>query len=208
MIPVNDILKFQYNLVADWHDKLERTQSELPWKYIENNHFFNFSLWHEEDVARIKDIDDARIVLAKRNIDGFNQNRNNAMEHIDEWVLSYLEQNMGADAGAEKVVGQRLPTMHSETPGMMIDRLSIMALKRYHMQEEVDRTDANPEHIAKCAGKVAVLDEQITDLSGTLARVFRELEAGTLKFKVYRQFKMYNDPSLNPELYKRKQVAV
>jgi hypothetical protein len=194
MINTEKILDFQRGLVAIWHSHLERTQKELPWKYIEDNHFFNFSLWHEEDIARIKDIEDARIVLAKRNIDGFNQNRNNAMEHIDEWVLNYMEHNGGADTGA---------TMHSETPGMMIDRLSIMALKRYHMQEEVDRTDATPGHIAKCAGKVAILDEQITDLSRTLARILSELEAGTLRFKVYRQFKMYNDPSLNPELYKR-----
>lgn len=208
MIPVNDILQFQFDLVKRWHDKLERTQSDLPWKYIENNHFFNFSLWHEEDVARIKDIDDARIVLAKRNIDGFNQKRNNAMEHIDEWVLNYLKKNRGAAAGAKTVEERGQPTMHSETPGMMIDRLSIMALKRYHMQEEVDRQDASQEHVAKCAAKVAVLDEQITDLAGTLARIFRDLEAGTLKFKIYRQFKMYNDPSLNPELYKRKRIAV
>lgn len=199
MISVPEILQFQRRLVADWHDKLERTQQELPWKYIEDNHFYNFSLWHEEDVARIKDIDDARIVLAKRNIDGFNQNRNNAMEHIDEWVLNYLEQNGGAAAGAK---------MHSETPGMIIDRLSIMALKRYHMQEEVDRTDASPEHVAKCAAKVAVLDEQIADLAATLERILGELADGSLRFKVYRQFKMYNDPSLNPELYKRQQATV
>jgi hypothetical protein len=118
------------------------------------------------------------------------------MEHIDEWVLNYVEKNGGLNLDV---------IMHSETPGMMIDRLSIMALKRYHMQEEVDRSDATPDHIAKCAAKVTVLDEQIDDLSKNLARIFSELKAGTLKFKVYRQFKMYNDPSLNPELYKRKQ---
>ena len=84
MIDVKKLLDFQRELVARWHVRLERSQEELPWKYIEDNHFYNFSLWHEEDVARIKDIEDARIVLAKRNIDGFNQNRNNAMEHIDE----------------------------------------------------------------------------------------------------------------------------
>ncbi|SEQ51383.1 DUF4254 domain-containing protein [Neolewinella agarilytica] len=199
MINVEKILIYQKQLVADWHEKLEATETILPWKYIEENHFYNFSLWHEEDVARIKNIDDARIVLAKRNIDRFNQNRNNAMERIDEWVLNFTEKN--GQAGADAM-------MHSETPGMMIDRLSIMALKRYHMQEEVDRIDASPDHIAKCAGKVAVLDEQIKDLANTLKRILSELETGTLKFKVYRQFKMYNDPSLNPELYKRQQQSV
>ena len=110
-----------------------------------------------------------------------------------------MEQNGGANVGAR---------MHSETPGMMIDRLSIMALKRYHMQEEVDRTDASVEHITKCAAKVSVLDEQIADLAATLERLLGELAEGSLRFKVYRQFKMYNDPSLNPELYKRQQATV
>jgi hypothetical protein len=138
------------------------------------------------------DIDQARIVEAKRNIDKFNQSRNNSMEKIDEWILNYLQEH--AIPAGEKI--------HSETPGMMIDRLAIMALKIYHMQEEVDRPDASEEHKAKCRDKVKVLAEQIHDLSFALESVLEGLMTSELRFKVYRQLKMYNDPSLNPQLYK------
>ena len=154
---------------------------------------WNFSLWHEEDIARIKEIDPLRIVEAKRNIDRFNQSRNNAIEKIDEWILSLLEVN-------NIIPGEN---MHSETPGMIIDRLSIMSLKRYHMLEETLRADASDEHKLLCGRKVSVLDEQMGDLANCLKILFIDLDSGKLKFKVYRQFKMYNDPSLNPELYKR-----
>ena len=93
--------------------------------------------------------------------------------------------------------------MHSETPGMMIDRLAIMALKKFHMEEETLRKDVDQSHIDKCSSKVAVLSEQIADLSNALKIVINDLLESKLQFKVYRQFKMYNDPSLNPELYKR-----
>ncbi|HEY1047160.1 MAG TPA: DUF4254 domain-containing protein [Bacteroidia bacterium] len=195
MIDIKKILEQQLNEVRDWHVEMQLTETELPWKFIEENNQWNFKLWHEEDIARIKDIDPMRIVEAKRNIDQYNQARNNAMEKIDEWILSYLETN-GIVAGDK---------IHSETPGMMIDRLSIMTLKKYHMQEEVDRTDASEEHRAKCAARVEVLTEQIGDLSNALAGVLSDLLASKLRFKVYRQFKMYNDPSLNPQLYKRGQ---
>lgn len=195
MIDIKRILEQQLNEVRDWHVEMQLTETELPWKFIEENNQWNFKLWHEEDIARIKDIDPMRIVEAKRNIDQYNQARNNAMEKIDEWILSYLETN-GIVAGDK---------IHSETPGMMIDRLSIMTLKKYHMQEEVDRTDASEEHRMKCAARVEVLTEQIGDLSNALAGVLSDLLASKLRFKVYRQFKMYNDPSLNPQLYKRGQ---
>lgn len=163
----------------------------LPWKFVEENNKYNFKLWHEEDIARIKDINPQRIVEAKRNIDKYNQARNNAMENIDEWILNYL--NLNVRANATKI--------HSETPGMMIDRLSIMQLKRYHMEEQTLRADASEQHKSKCLDRVLVLDEQIADLSYSLTEVLEQLKNGLLKFKVYRQFKMYNDPSLNPQIY-------
>ena len=193
MIDVKEILELQRNNVIEWHNHLILDQNELPWKFIQENHMWNFSLWHEEDIARIKDIDNMRIVEAKRNIDRYNQSRNNAIEKIDEWILSLLEiRNIAPNEN-----------MHSETPGMIIDRLSIMSLKRYHMYEETLRTEASDEHKLLCGRKVSVLDEQIDDLASCLKNLFVKLESGELKFKVYRQFKMYNDPSLNPELYKR-----
>ncbi|MBL7838251.1 MAG: DUF4254 domain-containing protein [Bacteroidetes bacterium] len=196
MINVNKILELQLQKVTEWHNEMKLSEENLPWKFIEENTHWNFMLWHEEDIARIKDIDPMRIVEAKRNIDKYNQARNNAMEKIDEWVLSFLESNQ-IQPGAK---------IHSETPGMMIDRLSIMTLKKYHMQEEVDRPDASEEHKNKCADRVKVLSEQMSDLSEALAEVFNALQNSTLRFKVYRQFKMYNDPSLNPQLYKRGQT--
>lgn len=196
MINVNKILELQLQKVTEWHNEMKLSEETLPWKFIEENTHWNFMLWHEEDIARIKDIDPMRIVEAKRNIDKYNQARNNAMEKIDEWVLSFLESNQ-IQPGAK---------IHSETPGMMIDRLSIMTLKKYHMQEEVDRPDASEEHKNKCADRVKVLSEQMSDLSESLAEVFNALQNSTLRFKVYRQFKMYNDPSLNPQLYKRGQT--
>jgi hypothetical protein len=194
MINIQEILDLQKSKVEDWHTKLVLTNEELPWRFIEENHQWNFSLWHEEDIARIKDIDSNRIMEAKRNIDGYNQARNNAMEKMDEWILNYLEFNNVESIGP----------LHSETPGMMIDRLSIMSLKRFHMNEETLRPDATEEHKGKCADKVALLDDQISDLSNCLDRIFSKLQTGEIRFKVYRQLKMYNDPSLNPELYNRK----
>lgn len=193
MIAIDQLLKTQSQKVIDWHVNLSLTESQLPWAFIEENMKWNFMLWHEEDIARIKDIDPLRIVEAKRNIDQYNQARNNAMEKIDEWILSYLENNQVRP-------GEK---MHSETPGMMIDRLAIMALKKFHMEEETLRKDVDQSHIDKCSSKVAVLTEQIADLSNALNIVINDLLESKLQFKVYRQFKMYNDPSLNPELYKR-----
>ncbi|HKO81615.1 MAG TPA: DUF4254 domain-containing protein [Chitinophagaceae bacterium] len=197
MIDIDLILELQKNCIAAWHMEVILTQKELPWKYIEENNQYNFLLWHEEDIARIKDIDPLRIVEAKRNIDKFNQLRNNAIEKIDEWILTFLT------AGNDSELA-----MHSETPGMMMDRLSIMALKRYHMFEETVRPDASDEHKAKCSYKVSVLDEQIDDLADCLRTILKLLSLGKLKFKVYRQFKMYNDPELNPQLYKQAQLKI
>jgi hypothetical protein len=192
IIDVAKIIQFHAISVNEWHEELALTQTVEPWTFIEENHQWNFKLWHEEDIARIIDIEPSRMVVAKRNIDAYNQARNNAMEKIDEWILRKLG----------KELSHHLP-LHSETPGMMIDRISIMSLKRYHMQEEVVRVGATQVHQTLCSSKVATLDEQIRDLSNCLKIVLEKLLAGELGFKVYRQLKMYNDPSLNPELYKR-----
>jgi hypothetical protein len=193
MISPQDILVLHSSKVENWHKEILLTHENLPLKFIEENHYFNFLLWHEEDIARVRDIESLRIVTAKRNIDRYNQARNNAMEKIDEWILNYLHRNE-TDLKAE---------MHSETPGMIIDRLSIMSLKRFHMNEEAHRADVSLQHIASCTEKTALLDEQIDDLSECLTILLSKIEAGEIRFKVYRQLKMYNDPSLNPQLYKR-----
>ena len=193
MINVDLILQLQKQNIVNWHKELVLSKYELPLLFIEENNQYNFLLWHEEDVARIKDIDPVRIVEAKRSIDKLNQLRNNAIEKIDEWILSFLAK-MQIRSGSN---------LHSETPGMMIDRLSIMSLKRYHMFEETERFEASDAHKTLCANKVAVLDEQMKDLANCLRQIFIKLQSGELNFKVYRQFKMYNDPALNPQLYGR-----
>lgn len=192
MIEIGKLNAFHRETTQAWHAELELFAVELPWSAIEENHAQNFRLWHEEDVARRRDVGDARIVEAKRNIDVFNQARNNAMERVDDWLLGEL-----ARRGVESAVG----ALHSETPGMMIDRLSIMALKEFHMVEQTLRSDADEAHRVKCAARVEVLREQQSDLSEALRVLLAELPGGRRRFKVYRQFKMYNDPALNPQLY-------
>ena len=178
---------------SNWHTHLVCGESTPLLAAIEENHRHNFELWHEEDIARRDDLPAARIKDAKRKIDKCNQARNNAMERMDDWFLNAL----AADS-----VRCEDGVLHSETPGMMIDRLSIMALKAYHMREQVERSDVSAEHRAKCAARVQVLVEQQLDLRKALETLVKELFAGRRRFKIYRQFKMYNDPELNPQLYR------
>ena len=173
---------------ADWHENLAPENLDLPWSVVEQNHRMNFELWHEEDMARRDDLGAERIRQAKRAIDGFNQRRNDAIERLDVWFLSQINMRMDSP-------------LHSETPGMMIDRLSILALKLYHMRLEATRESATEEHRRKCSEKAVVLEEQLSDLAGCLQELLNQLQSGTRRFKIYRQFKMYNDATLNPQLY-------
>ncbi|MCX7960201.1 MAG: DUF4254 domain-containing protein [Burkholderiales bacterium] len=164
------------------------------WQAMEENHRANCLLWDEEDLARRRNVPDAEIAANKRAIDRYNQIRNDAIERMDEALLAAL-------AAVERRPQARL---HSETAGAMIDRLSILALKIHHMRAQTERTDADETHRAECAAKLARLREQREDLAGCLARLFAEAARGETWFKLYRQFKMYNDPRLNPALYGEK----
>jgi len=161
------------------------------WQWIEANHRYNTRLWDEEDKARRKDVDDAAIAANKRAIDGFNQQRNDAIERIDEALLARLSQvKLAADA-----------LQNSETAGAMIDRLSILSLKIFHMHAQTERTDALADHIAKCEERLERLQLQREDLARGLDTLLARAAAGASYWRVYRQFKMYNDPNLNPYLY-------
>ncbi len=161
-------------------------------------HKFNFLLWHEEDVARSPDVSDSRIAAVKRAIDRYNQQRNDATERIDEFLL-----RSAAERGIEPPADAPLNT---ETPGSAVDRLSIMALRIYHMREQADRADATPEHIERARAKLITLAAQHADLSTALTELLGDIEAGRKRLKLYRQFKMYNDPTLNPHIYGRQTV--
>ena len=161
------------------------------WAAIEANHWHNSMLWEQEDLARRRDVPDSDIASNKRAIDTHNQKRNDAIERIDENLLSFLSEI--------KVKGNA--RLSSETAGGMIDRLSILALKIRAMREQTERTDVDAEHIATCRAKLERLQEQRADLAGCLDRLIAEAQRGESYFKVYRQFKMYNDPKLNPALY-------
>jgi hypothetical protein len=160
------------------------------WAGIGHNHLCNAMLWDEEDRARRTDVPDAEIVRCKRSIDRHNQARNDAVEAMDTYLMALFGE---ADAG--------IP-LHSETPGAMIDRLSILSLKIHHMGREVQRSEAGAQHVHACAAKLDRMHIQRKDLRECLDRLLRELAVGRARFRVYRQFKMYNDPSLNPCLYR------
>ena len=181
----------QTQLTAHWHQVTPAATGEGFFRLLEENHLRNFSLWHEEDVARRDDLGFEAVYKAKRNIDRFNQERNNFAEEMDKAMVATLSPR---ESGAPR---------NSETPGMIIDRLSILALKEFHMHEETVRADASAAHREKCAEKLARIQRQRADLAGALADLVADVAAGRRTFSVYYQFKMYNDPALNPQLYRQ-----
>jgi hypothetical protein len=185
-----EIAARQTELTARWHQVAPIVASEGFFRLLEENHLRNFSLWHEEDVARRDDLGFERIYQAKRNIDRFNQERNNFAEEMDKAIVAALNPPV---SGCPR---------NSETPGMMIDRLSILALKEFHMHEETVRPEATAAHKEKCAEKLARIRQQRADLTTCLADLFADVAAKRRTFSVYFQFKMYNDPALNPQLYR------
>ena len=184
------------HLVAHWHDfEVEHSEEGLRGR-ICDLHRFNFLLWHEEDVARSPHVTDGRIAQVKRAIDRYNQARNDAIEKVDDCLIAQL-------AARGIVAGPDAPAA-TETPGAAIDRLSILELRRYHMREQAERRDATEEHRAKAAGRLEILDLQRDHLIAALDRLLGEIFAGERPLRVFRQMKMYNDPSLNPYLYAAK----
>ena len=149
--------------------------------------------WHFEDIIRDPHIDPIEALNLKRRIDRSNQDRTDLVEEIDSYFRhKYSEVKTLPEA-----------RLNTESPAWAIDRLSILALKIYHMREQVERDDADDEHRAKCAAKLDVLLEQQQDLGLAIDQLLEDIEAGRKYMKVYRQMKMYNDPSTNPILYKK-----
>ena len=197
MINIHQIVELHRDLVARWH------QQPIDCPYggflgiVCRQASFNFLLWHEEDIARSVEVGDARIAQAKRTIDKYNQERNDWIEKIDDWIANrLLELGVAAPADAPQ---------NTETLGSTIDRLSILALRIYHLIEQRDREGATPEHREGVARKLAIALAQHDDLSRSAQQLADDLFAGRKRHKTYRQLKMYNDPSLNPYLYKAQQ---
>ena len=195
------LLKQQLKEIELWHNVLPQSDFSEPTDFhalVSIQHQVNFELWHQEDMARDPDVSDSIIASVKRAIDVLNQRRNDLIEQMDQFLLNILRvENVKNDADTE---------MNSETPGSMIDRLSINALKIYHMDEEVQRKEITAEHRNKCAGKLSVLQEQREDLEQCLSKLLADLSSGEKRLKVYRQMKMYNDESLNPVLYRKDEL--
>lgn len=151
--------------------------------------------WHLEDLVRDPSIEPVKGLELKRRIDASNQLRTDLVEKIDDYILGQLH----------GVTIQANATLNTESPAWAIDRLSILALKIYHMREEAERKNAGQSHQIKCAQKLSVLLEQEKDLSLSIDQLLEDIYAGKKMMKVYRQMKMYNDASLNPVLYQQKQ---
>jgi len=150
--------------------------------------------WHLEDIIRDPNISPENALVIKRRIDSSNQDRTDMVEYVDSYFLDKYK----------SVEKQSNATVNTESPAWAIDRLSILALKIYHMREEAERTDASEEHRASCQKKLNILLEQREDLSTAIDELISDISNGQKYMKVYKQMKMYNDPSLNPVLYAKK----
>jgi hypothetical protein len=198
---VKAVNKLHRETVVRWHQQdPDNAYTDLLGTVCQQ-HQYNFLLWHEEDIARSPDVSDARIAMVKRAIDGYNQQRNDWIERIDEALVELL-----GEQGVKPAVDARLNT---ETPGSAMDRLSIMSLRIFHLEEQLERTDVDQVHIDRTNGRLQRCRLQEADLSNSLTELLTDLAAGRKMLKVYRQMKMYNDPTLNPYLYARgkQQVA-
>ncbi len=175
-----------------WHDaESVPTPSDELSRLALAQHRANFELWHEEDKARDPLATDASITQVKHEIDRLNQQRNDLVEKIDLELLD--------EAGPQN---ESAP-LHSETPGLIVDRLSILALKIYHTAEEAHRETATEQHRARNLERLNILVQQRNDLATCLDVLWQQILRGERRFRLYRQMKMYNDPDLNPVLYTR-----
>ncbi len=190
MLDVPHILALHDAANAHGHNDLLPAPEPHPLfeQLVLDQHQANFDLWHCEDQARDPYATDAAIVATKRAIDRLNQRRNDLVEQIDVTLLTAAKPNPNAP-------------LHSETPGLIVDRLSILSLKLFHTEEQLYRS--TPEHRALNQARLLQLNEQRTDLAACLTQFWAEVLTGRRRFKLYRQLKMYNDPTLNPVLYRK-----
>ncbi|MGB4726170.1 MAG: DUF4254 domain-containing protein [Thermogutta sp.] len=193
MIDVRAITELHQETVQRWHHQGIDNPYTGFLALVCEQHQRNYLLWHEEDKARDPQATDVQIAAVKRRIDRLNQERNDWIERLDEAIMKAL--------AAWGVILRPRARLNTETPGSAIDRLSILALRIYHMEEQTRRSDVDEAHRAKAREKLEILRRQHADLSRALAELLADIFAGRCEMKIYRQFKMYNDPAYNPYLY-------
>ena len=202
MLSAEEIVSQQDRETRAWHQAAAGAAmpgSGTDWlSLVSGQHFANFELWHIEDEARVPGATNAEIAAVKRRVDSTNQRRNDLAEGLDSALLAWL---------AARGLPNPAAALHSETPGLMIDRISILALKIYHTREESERANAPVGHAQRNLDRLAILQEQRADLAACLDVLWGETLAGTRRFKLYRQLKMYNDRSLNPAVYRTSGAA-
>jgi hypothetical protein len=194
MESIANICQLHRQLCVRWHAEPVDNPYEGLLGLVCQQFSFNFLLWHEEDIARSREVTPERIAEVKRAIDGYNQKRNDYIEKIDDWITEELGR-LGIAPPADA-------RQNTETAGSAIDRLSILTLRIYHLEEQRDRTDATTEHRQNVTAKLAIALAQFDDLSRSAQELVDDLFAGRKRHKTYRQLKMYNDPTMNPYLYK------
>jgi len=197
MLSATEIVKAQDDSTRIWHDAphIAPIEGAGAWlSLVIRQHRANFELWHIEDEARTPGATDADLADVKRRVDTTNQRRNDLAESLDRALLEWL--------AARDLPDPRAP-LHSESPGLIIDRLSILALKIYHTREETERRDCSTGHAERNRGRLAILEQQRADLAACLDALWQETLDRRRRFKLYQQMKMYNDPSLNPAIYKK-----
>ena len=193
MIDIHAITELHATTVQQWHQQQIDNEYEDFLGIVCRQHQQNFKLWHQEDIARSPDVSDADLARVKHSIDKLNQQRNDLIEQLDESIIQQLNLK-GVRPGPDAA-------MNTETPGSAIDRLSILSLRIYHMEEQAFRSDAADEHIAKAKSRLEILYEQHRDLCCSLQDLLDDIFSGRKCMKTYRQFKMYNDPAMNPYIY-------
>jgi hypothetical protein len=198
MLKATDCYKIFQQSIDDYHQFDDvNAKSKNPYKLqsfdslLYEKNWIDTVQWHLEDIIRAPEINPVEGIQIKRRIDKSNQDRTDVVEKVDDFFLEYFK-------GTTPKPGARI---NSETPAWLLDRMSILMLKIYHMKEQTERKDASDEHIKKCQAKLQVLMEQKNDMRLAFDEMIEDISAGVRRFKVYRQMKMYNDASLNPALY-------
>ena len=194
--PLNSpqVTSLQDRCSAAWHHEVPAVNPSLMGfeRTVAEQHLANFELWHAEDMARTPEASDQDLARIKRFIDRANQRRNDLSEQCDVFLLNFLSQQNLPAPGAE---------LHSESPGLILDRLSILSLKLFQTREEIDRPQAPPGHRERNLQRFSILVEQRDDLAACLDSLWQQVLNRQRRFKLYRQLKMYNDPALNPAVY-------